>query len=544
MGKLDLSKYLNKTKESTVSADEWNAIFSDIQEVVNDNNVSTGVSDVLVDGVSVVNNGVANISLESSSKTSSDFYVNGALTLPINGVVRLDAGNSYTLSGSLEGSVLIEGSADIVVDTFITLNGVHITNTSDRGYCIKYAPEAQTLYVNVLSGSELKSTYEAENSAQQLAALYSEKNMVINGESVLYIENAGGHGIKASELRIMGNNYIRVSATHDAIHGNSALDIYGGIFDIRKANDAFGTGDTGLIRVFGGEITALNIAENVFDSKLPGYFFARIPIKTSVSDVSVAVNNMTYVTPSVYYPVGTVTCYSDADMTADAAVISAVDGVYKLTTKYAKITGYIEGLIQVDTKSTDISLDNAYIKGNVLYTPDGKKLQITAEKDTVNFIVSDSEDAVHSNKNVAIEVKNKSYLKLYSASGSGLVGDDVTLNDSSGVLDICDCGKYGIYGYCVYIGTQEDVNPEKTFDGLLVVCNNTKADIYAAIRSATGTDGTVTLSKGNVVIANSGLRGCAIVNSIEVETSANFDSSLNVRPIKTKGLFVGYQNNY
>lgn len=540
MGKLDLSKYLNKTKESTVSADEWNAIFSDIQEVVNDNNVSTGISDVLVDGVSVVNNGVANISLENDFKSTPEFYVNGVLTAPVDGVVRLDAGGSYALSGDLEGSVLVEGSADIAEDTFITLNGVNITNTSDRGYCIKYAPDAQTLFVNVLASSNLKSSYEAENAEQQPAALYSEKNMVINGESVLYIENAGGHGIKASELRIAGNNYIRVSATHDAIHGNSALDIYGGIFDIRKANDGFGTGDTGLIRVFGGEVTAKNIVENVFDSKLPGYFFARIPIRTDITDASVAVNNMISVTPSAYYPSGTVTCYSDKDMTLDAAVISAVNGVYTLTTQYAVVTGYIEGTIQADTKSTDISLSNAYIKGNVLYTPTGKKLQISAEKDTVNFIVSDSADAVHSNKNVAIEVKNKSYLKLYSASGSGLVGDDVTLNDSSGVLDISDCGKYGIYGYCVYIGTQEDVDLTKTFDGSLIVKNNTKTDIYAAIRSVAGTDGTVTLSKGNIILSKAGLRGYVSSDSMEVETSANFDSSSNISKGLVKGLFIGY----
>lgn len=543
MAKLNLNKYLNKTKDSTVSAEEWNLVFSEIQTSVNDTidivNSTTipdaGISDVLVDGVSVVKNGIASITMpkEDVVEETPKFYVNDVAISPINGVVTLAAGNTYTIRGTLKGVVTIGTNVEVTEDTTIILDGVNIIDSTNKSYGIMYAPISKTLQVILNNGTTntIECLYTAANTEEQKACLYSEKNMNIKGNGTLSVVNKGGHGIKASELRFMGNPTIKVTASHDAVHGNSALDIYGGDFDIDGANDAFGTGDTGTIKVFGGSFRAGNVVENVFDSKVAGYFFTRVPILSDFTTTTNVINNMTNCDPATYFGVGTVTCYSDKDMTTNAAEITAVDGVYVLTTQYAKVSGYIEGVIQINEKSTDLSLSGAYIKGGIEYKPDGKKLQVTAEKETINFVVADAANAISSGKNVAIEVKSKSYLKLYSKEGSGLVGFDVTLNDSSGVLDIRNCGQYGIYGRTIYIGTQKDVDETKIFEGALIVTGNKVCDIYAALR----TDGT----EGIINVLKSGMVGILTTGSLEAEGYADLNFSPRITYMSINGMVIG-----
>ena len=543
MAKLNLTKYLNKTQDSTVSAEEWNSVFSDIQTSVNDTidiiNSTTipdaGISDVLVDGVSVVKNGIASITMpkEETTEETPKFYINDVAISPVNGVVTLAAGNTYTLRGTLKGVITIGTAVDVSEDTTIILDGIDIIDSTSKNYGIMYAPTSKTLQViiNKNTVNSIECSYKAANSEAQKAGLYSEKNMNVKGDGYLSIVNNGGHGIKASELRIMGNPAIDVTASHDAIHGNSVLDIYGGDFSIDGANDAFGTGDTGVIKVFGGSFRAKNVVENVFDSKVAGYFFVRVPILSDFTTTTNLINNMTNCDPATYFGTGSITCYSDEDMTTDATAITAVDGVYVLTTQYAKVTGYIEGTIQVDNKTSDLSLNNAYIKGSVKYTPDGKKLKITAEKETVNFIVADAVDAVNSNKNVSIEVKSKACLILNSNQGSGLVGYDITLNDSSGVLSIKDCGQYGIYGRTIYIGTQKDVDETKVFDGALMITGNKVCDIYAALR----TEGT----EGIISVLNSGMLGTLTTENLEAEGYADLNFSPRISYESINGIAVG-----
>lgn len=545
MGKLDLTKYINKTQESTISADEWNSVFSNIQEAVNDNN-TPGILDVLVDGKSVVANNIASITLKTEEEPETEtpqFFVNDVLTEPTDGVIKLAAESTYKLQGTLKGSIVIGDSVEATNDTTILLDGVDIVSDSSENYGIMYAPTAKTLQITLVANSvnTISCTNEASITEEQKAAVYSEKNMVIKGDGALYVSNKGGHGVKASELRIMGNPVIYASATHDAIHGNSALDIYGGDFSIDGANDAFGTGDTGVINVFGGSFRAKNVLENVFDSKIAGYFFTRVPILSDFATTTNVINNMTNCDPATYFGTGTVTCYSDKDFTADATEITAVEGVYALTTAYAKVKGYVKGTINAPIKSTDISLEGAYVDGNITYTYQEldattntyvgkKKLQITSEKETINFVVASTTDAINSVKNVSIEIKSKSYLGIYSKEGSGINGFDVTLNDSSGVLSVQNCGQYGIYGRMIYIGTDADASG-KLFEGALIATGNKVCDIYAALR-AEGTEGIISL-------LNSGMLGSLTTGSIEAEGYADLNSSPRVNYKSINGIVIG-----
>lgn len=531
---IDLTEYKNKNAGDEIKASEWNELLSKIEE---GSNINVPVTDVLVNGESVVTtDGIAKIDLKEDVSEELEFYVNGELqTVPEDGVIKLAAEGTYVLKGELNGQILISATADVASDTFLILDGVTIKTDSGENYGIMYAPDAETLHVilPVNTSNYISCTHEAAMVSEQKAALYSEKNLIVQGNGMLTVLNKGGHGIKASELRIMGNPTIVAEANHDAIHGNSALDIYGGTFKVTGANDAFGTGETGSINVFGGSFEANNVLQNVFDSKVAGFFYTKVPIVTSLASIDGVINNMTDVDPSTKFGVGTVTCYSDSDMTLDETAITAVDGVYSLSTAYAKVTGYVEGTIAATLQSTDVSLNSAYIKGSITYPLEKKKLQITAEKETVNFIVG-TNTAINSTKNVAIEVKSKSYLEIQSAEGSGLVGVDVTINDSKGVLVIQNCGKYGIDGKTIYIGTDAD-NKGQTFDGALVVSGNKICDICATLRA----DKTDTVEGGTISILDSGLHGTVTVGSIDVKQYIDLNSSKKVAYNSITGIVIG-----
>ena len=79
----------------------------------------------------------------------------------------------------------------------------------------------------------------------QPGAIYSMNNLVIQGVGYLACHNAGGHGIRATEIRIAGP-HIYVDAMHDAIHGKKISADYGHFY-INSANDVFGTGEGGSI---------------------------------------------------------------------------------------------------------------------------------------------------------------------------------------------------------------------------------------------------------------------------------------------------------
>ena len=81
MNNLNISSYIGKNDGDTLSAAQWNSLFTEIQSKIN----------------------------EIIPKTSeSCFYVNGVVTSPTNGVITLSSGQSYTLEGTLNGQIVVD----------------------------------------------------------------------------------------------------------------------------------------------------------------------------------------------------------------------------------------------------------------------------------------------------------------------------------------------------------------------------------------------------------------------------------------------------
>ena len=493
MNNLNISSYIGKNDGDTLSAAQWNSLFTEIQSKIN----------------------------EIIPKTSeSCFYVNGVVTSPTNGVITLSSGQSYTLEGTLNGQIVVDAQIQPTANTILHLNGVNIITNANSG--IKYlTPTINTGFMDLVINldkdtiNSITCNTVAAIAENQEACLYSMNNMVVQGVGYLTCVNKGGHGIKASELRITGP-HIYVEASHDAIHGSGTLDLDCGTFFINKANDAFGTGDAGTINIFGGTYYAYNIIENVFDGKIACNIFNKNHTisGTNVPAASQYINKvLVYSNPVLYFgetSVGTIVQYATVTKNDDGTwtgegtpVTKDVNGVYQVTAQYLELKGYIDGPITTASNviDVDVRLERAYVvnttisQPTIYYSASSGKLKLYSAQNSINMMVNKATgditlydfDVAKSENNLTIEVKNGSHLFIESTQDDGLDSGDVKINDSKGVLICTNCGGRGIKGSCIIIGPNAsttksvitsyytdptDTENYKTLEGAVVSINN------------------------------------------------------------------------
>ena len=457
-----VTPYGGKTNTSTCDPQEWNAMLKAIEDKTNE----------VVDATNA----------PTSSTQKSAFYVNGVLTSPVEGIVVLPPAATYRLQGTLYGSILITESSTDELLTKLVLAGVNIV--SDLSYGIKYAINQGQSSYGIFDVQIEKDTINYINNISvvpvadnQEACIYSMAKLSIKGTGYLSIINKGGHGIKARTLNLVGPS-IYADASHDAFHGVNYININWGNFYIQGAKDGFGTGDTGEIRIFGGSVYAYNITENIFDGKTACYIF-NPNFKIVDTDVNSGLQfthiTKVYDTPAAYYgelAAGTIVESAidvDGNPVGDTTpVVADANGIYNITKQWVKVNGYIKGTIVMPSILSDIYLwmDKAYISNStsstptVYYSASSSKLKIYSEANTINYIentvIADNTiydtDAVKSENNISIEVKNDSTLMVTATNADGLDGGDVKVTDSKGTLMCINCGQRGIKGSCITIG--------------------------------------------------------------------------------------------
>jgi hypothetical protein len=574
MNNLDiLTLFAGKVDGEKMPAANWNSLLSTLQTKVNE----------------LVAN--ANSGSSSSSTMVSNFYVNGVLTQPTNGLITLVAGSTYKLEGTLYGQIFIDATTiKPTTNTILVFNGVTIISSLTSG--IKYStPTINTGYQDLVVSlnkdtinTVVCSTVVAVADNQE-ACIYSMNNLVIQGVGYLTVVNKGGHGIKGSELRITGPN-IYAEASHDAIHGSSVLDLDYGTFFINGANDAFGTGDTGTINIFGGKYYAYNINEQIFDGKVKTNIFDKNHV---ISGTDVASGNqytnkvLVYSNPVAYFgatSAGTVTEFltvtknDDGTWTGTGTVLAPdANGIYQISKPFIEIKGNILGAINIPTTVTDVlfRLENAYIMNSASLIPTfhyntaTDKIKFYCANDSINMIgnsvVGDITlydlDAVKSENNISIEVKSGAHLLVEAIQDDGLDGGDVKVTDSKGVLICHNCGGRGIKGSCVIIGPNvettksvitsyysdpTDTENYSTLEGAVLAVNNSlKHDLSIGIIPLSGSDVTYKnfgyadvycrngkYSKGTFGTYAGCLLGVFIFGSIGACVSMDFNKSKNI----------------
>ena len=525
MANINLTPWKNKTDDSTLSAGDWNSLMGTLEASIN-----ALPAEAAPDS-------------PAPSAQVSDFYVNGIKRDPVNGVVALTADTvaiptdgshtrvSYTLRGTLYGRVEIGTTTDTAAENVtIVLDGCTIINDSDHNYALAYLPEGKGMNVTLARNKNnlLLCSHVAPRTDGQNGALHSGNALNLQGCGYLSVINRGGHGVKASELRCTGRPHVYCESVHDGFHGNNLIMVDGGYYYVNGANDAFGTraatGDkpAGHISVLGGAFRCYNISQNAFDSKSAGHWYGnKLDLLTDAATPTVG---MTHITTDDY----------GAGIVIDGGLpVDAVDGVYTCTSTTVTVRGYVEGQIRLTTVSTDVSLNGAYIKASgahgIFYDIDSsvskqKKVQVSAESDTVNIIeVSGADaDAIASCNNATIEVKAGAALIIHSEQGNGISGSEVSLHDSRGTLLITDCGRYGITGTDIYVADSAD---HKTYDleavaGSVIVRGNALADIHARLSSKG--------AKGNITVNDNHLPGILLADTISAATGSTSTTGITL----------------
>ena len=215
---------------------------------------------------------------------------------------------------------------------------------------------------------------------------------------------------------------------------------------------------------------------------------------------------------------------------------------------------------------------NVYLNGAVIVTnddcpsianlPDVGRVKVVAVKDTVNAVINKyngegtaDHDAIKSENNLPIEVKNESILYVTSVLGDGVDGGETTFTDSKGAFIVSGCGERGVKDNAVVIGQSDKIdasvitsyitdpkNPEcTTFDGIFVAKGNVtkegnvvgnadtsseeaaKASGYADVYGRNGK-----CSKGVFGTTNTELKGIAIIGSLTAHNNVDTGNAQNL----------------
>ena len=220
----------------------------------------------------------------------------------------------------------------------------------------------------------------------------------------------------------------------------------------------------------------------------------------------------------------------------------------------------------------DIYLNGAVIvtEGNapsIANLPDAGRVKVTTVKNTINAIINKDfegegdHDAIKSENNVIIEVKNGSTLYITSNIGDGVDGGEVKFIDSKGAFIVTKCGERGVKGNAVVIGPDAVINssviesyitdpndPEySTFDGIFVAKGNVvNHEVCHAIVTAEDPKPKLTgfadvygrngkCDKGAFGTTDVELKGVAIIGSL--------DATLKIDMGNAKNLYVNNISN-
>lgn len=573
MDNLNINSYINKSNGDSISAQQWNSVFSLIQAKINE----------IIETIDVVE--------------ELNFYIDGELPVIEQGVITLQPGKKYTLSGKLKNTkIRIDATGSKPSDnTELVLDGVEITSTDQ--YAIIYDTPAENkgykdLVISLKKDSQniIICTKSESKSDDQPGVIYSTNNLVVKGSGYLAIKNDGGHGLRGTEIEIAGP-HIYVDAVHDCIHAGKLLKVDNGYFWFANGNDGFGTGSEGNIFYFGGAIHKDTLDGKLFHAGKKAYGWKKYDHGTTKQDVDSSLTDLS----EYFAEEGAVTIYaSKNDYTnnqngynielgeintdtytgieayiIEKSIPSVIQGsdVLLSDNAYVKVTGKITHPIYIPGSDVTMYLEDAYISTDaacpsVLYDNSSKKLKVVSPKDTVNVIenhhfsnTTADLDAIKSENNLSFEMKAGSDILIQSLLQDGIDGGEVKITDSKGTMLVDYCGGRGIKGTAICIGpdaeidknginmitdsTAVDENGESiytTTEGIVVVCDNCQksgtsarndsdsstgfADIYARQGSKT--------TKGYFATNNAEMKGALICGTIAAQISLNFGNASNM----------------
>ena len=528
----------------------------------------------------------------------NDFYVNGVKqTVPEDNIILLKAGTkeskaSYTLSGYLNGTIKIvypEGiseDADITDDTELRLNNLTINaNFATKVIDYPFTEGKLIIFLEPNSYNYIINRGTSSSARIEDAVIYSENDVIIQGYGGLSIDsNLGNHGVKGNDIYIQGNPTIKVNVVHDAFHGSKSVEIDYGTIRIVGAYDGIqsknNSDNEGHVRILGGDILISNCTHGGIGAKTAGFVcnsLTKITFSNNAKNVLNTADGMGTISfleditiegdPSIqktpftsYFGTGGVYNAVENEDTGEFQYDAVSDKIEPVGDTYTieddkavvLVTGYVNGRIIVNGKSSDIILKNAYVTyagdaPTIYYTPDGKKLAVKTIDDSLNYVVQNAQtqpsgdcDAIKSENN--LQFSSNGYLIAHSTFGDAADGSDFTVK-SDGAKYFINSGERGIKGTTLFIGEDSDDvaegKAENSYVSIYALGNNQESefgDIFA--RNGKGEKGTYT-----VYDFMKGLVTCDTFKSIEGADSVTALPRIYAKTVDNISTGIGIYNN-
>ena len=178
-----------------------------------------------------------------------------------DGYVVITAGGTYSLSGSLNGGVIV--NIPDVAKAHLILRGVDITSDAYSALAVICADK---VVITLADGTVNKLTdgtsytYSYSKTVIPNACLFSKDDLTINGSGSLEVTGRFNNGISTKDdLTVLGGN-ISVTAANHGLRGNDLVLITDGKIDIKCKKDGIkSSNDTdktkGFLFITGGDIT-------------------------------------------------------------------------------------------------------------------------------------------------------------------------------------------------------------------------------------------------------------------------------------------------
>ncbi|MBQ6914327.1 MAG: carbohydrate-binding domain-containing protein [Kiritimatiellae bacterium] len=173
--------------------------------------------------------------------------------------VTITAAGVYVLSGTLNGSVVVDATSDDKVQ--LVLDGATIHSDTFAAICVKQADKVFVTLadgtVNALSNGGAFTQLDDNNVD---AVIYSKDDLTLNGTGTLRISSPAGHGIVSKDELTVTDGVYEIAAANHALVGKDSIAIAGGTFTLAAGEDGLHSKNSddetyGNIYIAGGAFT-------------------------------------------------------------------------------------------------------------------------------------------------------------------------------------------------------------------------------------------------------------------------------------------------
>lgn len=151
-------------------------------------------------------------------------------------IVTVTGAGTYILSGTLNGSIIVNASKDDKVQ--LVLAGVEISSDT---FAAIYVSQADKVFVTLAEGTE--NTLSNGGSFTQIddhnvdAVIFSRDDLTLNGSGSLTIISPAGHGIAGKDEVVITGGAYTITASNHAIQAKDSIAISGGSFTLNARKD-------------------------------------------------------------------------------------------------------------------------------------------------------------------------------------------------------------------------------------------------------------------------------------------------------------------